>query len=149
MTDALERLPAVDLALLYPVGPLAVAAVVLHPGARLDPADLAGALAPVPGPSWPAAVRVVPGVATTAWHRPLVHPLVEEGLPPATAGSPAWARNAAGTGYVRLDRAALRRLAARAARAAAPDPAAAPSSADPAASPPGPTSDARPAGPPR
>ena len=119
VTDALERLPVVDLALLYPVGPLAVAAVVLHPGARLDPAELTGALAAVPGPSWPAAVRVVPGVATTAWHRPLVGPLVEEGLPASTAAAPAWARNAAGTGYVRLDRAALRRLAARAARASA------------------------------
>ena len=86
--DALETLPAVDLAVAYGLpaegdgaGEVAAAALTLLPGAELEAADLDGALAPLPVVVRPAVVRVVDEIPVTTWFRPRTAPLRAEGIP--------------------------------------------------------------------
>jgi putative long chain acyl-CoA synthase len=99
--DALETLPAVDLAVAYAVAAAgderAVAALTLLPGARLEAADLDGALAGLAQEQRPSAVRLVGEIPVTTWFRPRTELLRREGLP---AGEPGF-RLDAGTGAYR------------------------------------------------
>jgi putative long chain acyl-CoA synthase len=86
--DALETLPAVDLAVAYGLpaegdgaGEVAAAALTLLPGEDLEAADLDGALAPLAADARPAVVRVVDEIPVTTWFRPRTAPLRAEGIP--------------------------------------------------------------------
>ncbi|MGL6233974.1 MAG: AMP-binding protein [Segniliparus sp.] len=93
--DALDRIPAVDLAVLYRVKSgvreLAVAAVTLHPSARLRMADLQLGLGPLPPAQRPHLVRVVPEIPLSPTYRPLGHKLQAEGSP--RPGRGIWCRD--------------------------------------------------------
>ena len=71
--DALDDLPAVDLAVAYGVGPgdgsteLAVAAVTLRPGHELTARELAAATATLEPHRRPAVVHVVDPIPVTTW----------------------------------------------------------------------------------
>ncbi|MBV9799505.1 MAG: acyl-CoA synthetase, partial [Solirubrobacterales bacterium] len=114
--DALGNLPAVDLAVAYPVvplrdrHPLAVAAVTLRSGAELSTRDISAALGRVPEPERPAVVHVVDTIPLTTWFRPNTAPLREAGLPEPAPGKQAWFLDRAGA-YRPLTDAAWRRLA--------------------------------------
>jgi putative long chain acyl-CoA synthase len=117
--DALGDLPAVDLAVAYPLRPegrqsdLAVAAVTLRPGHSLDARELGDALERLPAPGRPDIVHVVDEIPVTTWFRPLTAPLREAGMPPADTGSGgrAWYRDRGGRRYRPLTPSARRRLA--------------------------------------
>ncbi len=118
--DALGDLPAVDLAVAYPVAPLrdrqpvAVAAVTLRSGAELSARDISAALGVLPEPERPAIVHVVDTIPVTTWFRPNTAPLREAGLPEPAPGKQAWYLGRAGA-YRPLTDAARRRLARAAA----------------------------------
>jgi putative long chain acyl-CoA synthase len=114
--DALEALPAVDLAVAYGVPrragapEVAVAAVALRAGRDVDAADLTAALHVLPPAARPALVHVVDGIPVTTWYRPLTTPLRAAGLPPADGTMPAWYRDDTVGAYRPLTQAARRRL---------------------------------------
>jgi putative long chain acyl-CoA synthase len=113
--DALETLPAVDLAVAYGVPAragereVAVAAVTLRRGHDLDGADLTAALGALAPAERPEVVHVVDEIPVTTWYRPLTTPLRAAGLPPADGSVRAWHRDARGA-YRPLTQAARRRL---------------------------------------
>jgi putative long chain acyl-CoA synthase len=117
--DALGDLDAIDLAVVYglPVaddGPsLAVAAVTLRKGHRLDGAALGKALSILPSAERPDIVHVVDEIPVTTWYRPTTGALRAAGVP--AAGRRAWYRH--GRGYRTLTREARERLLRRPARA--------------------------------
>jgi putative long chain acyl-CoA synthase len=89
--DALNELPAVDLAVAYGVstdgaaGQVAVAAVTVRPDEELTSADIDAGLQGVPVNARPAIVHVVERIPVTTWFRPLTSPLREAGVPGADA----------------------------------------------------------------
>jgi len=92
ITDAIGALPAVDLAVTYPLevpgGTLAVTAITLRPGMTVTVADLGEAVSRMPVGLAPDLVHVVPGLSLSASYRPTVSPLKARGLP--RAGRNAW-----------------------------------------------------------
>ncbi len=115
--DALDDIPAVDLAIAYGVKPdrgeyeLAVAAVTLRKGHELQVRDVTGALSSIPRPQRPAIVHVVDEIPFTTWFRPMTRPLRKAGIPQPGDGVQAWYRDASGGSYRPLTGAARRRLA--------------------------------------
>jgi putative long chain acyl-CoA synthase len=116
--DALGDLPAVDLAVAYGIRPegaehqLAVAAVTLRAGRRLDQRELARALAGLAAAQRPAVVRVVDSIPVTTWYRPITGPLRAEGIPEPDPHHPAFYRDATGENYRPLTATARRRILA-------------------------------------
>jgi putative long chain acyl-CoA synthase len=114
--DALGDLDAVDLALAYGVAPerggpeLAVAALTLRPGARINPRELGHALSALPPEGRPAVVHVVQDIPLTTWSRPRAEKLREAGIPEPGEGVQAWYLDAGGERYRPLSAAARRRL---------------------------------------
>jgi putative long chain acyl-CoA synthase len=94
--DALGDLPAVDLAVAYPVRPkrrrsdLAVAAVTLREGHSLSSEDLTAALGALDADARPDIVHVVESIPVTTWYRPVTGPLREAGMPKAGEGKQVW-----------------------------------------------------------
>nr|WP_169727328.1 alpha/beta fold hydrolase [Segniliparus rugosus] len=93
--DALDRIPAVDLAVVYRTQTagqeLAVAAVTLRPGARLRATDLQLGLGPVPASERPHLVRVVPEIPLSPTYRPIGYKLQADGTP--RPGRGVWCRD--------------------------------------------------------
>jgi putative long chain acyl-CoA synthase len=83
VADALASVPAVDLVVTYPVGSLAVTAVTVRPGHRLDIAAVSAALKELDAGERPDVVHVVDELPVTPWYRPLTRTLREAGLPSA------------------------------------------------------------------
>jgi putative long chain acyl-CoA synthase len=114
--NALEDLPAVDLAVAYglPVGregvEIAVAAVELRAGRRLRPEDLTAALAVLAPAERPALVQLVDRIPVTTWYRPLTTALRAQGMPAANGMRTAWAVDPRSGSYRPLTAAARRRL---------------------------------------
>lgn len=112
-TEALSRIPAVDLAATYgvdaPGGALAVTAVALRPGASVTAADLTEAVAKMPVGLAPDIIHVVPELPLTATYRPTVTPLRAAGIPKATRNS--WYLDADTGKYKRFTAAARAQLA--------------------------------------
>lgn len=92
ITDAIGALPAVDLAVTYPLqvpgGTLAVTAITLRPGMSVTVADLADAVTGMPVGLPPDVVHVVDHLPISASYRPTVSSLKAAGLP--KAGRNAW-----------------------------------------------------------
>jgi putative long chain acyl-CoA synthase len=111
---ALGELEAVDLAVAYGVpaaqdGPeLAIAAITLRSGRRVDAADLAEALAGLAPAHRPRLVHVVEEIPRTTWYRPRSQTLRLAGIP--EPGPLAWYLDASGRTYRKLTAAARRRL---------------------------------------
>ncbi|MGO9975485.1 MAG: AMP-binding protein [Solirubrobacteraceae bacterium] len=103
--DALGVLPAVDLAVAYGVKPdgaeheIAIGAVTLRPGERLQARDLTGTLSSLPGGQRPTLVHVVDGIPVTTWFRPITGPLREAGVPEPAPGVLIWQLDDAGERY--------------------------------------------------
>jgi putative long chain acyl-CoA synthase len=114
--DALEDLPAVDLAVAYgvpgktPGTEIAVAAVTLREGRELVPADIAEVLSVLDAADRPLVVHVVDEIPLTTWHRPITGPLRKAGVPPAESKR-AWYLDRAKDAYRPLTAAARKRLA--------------------------------------
>ena len=106
IVTALERMPAVELAVAYGV-PVAdgrevlVAAVTLRRKGRLDGDDLAVALGALAPAERPTVVRVVGDIPLTSWYRPRTAPLRRQGIPKASARRPVFVRD--DDAYVPLD----------------------------------------------
>ena len=84
--DALASIDGVHLSVAYPVdesdGTIVVGgAVVLEPGATLDPDALAEAVAMLDRSDRPTFVRVVDGIPRTTWHAVRTQPLRDAGIP--------------------------------------------------------------------
>jgi putative long chain acyl-CoA synthase len=132
--DALNDLPAVDLAVAYGVRPgdgsteLAVAAVTLRSGHELTARELAAATATVETHHRPLVVQVVDRIPVTTWYRPLTGPLREAGLPDPSARGDAWYLDGSGRVYRPLTETARRRLVKLARPAAGQAPSSAPPS---------------------
>jgi putative long chain acyl-CoA synthase len=122
--EALDDLPAVDLAVAYGLRPsqhgpeLAVAAVTLRPEHKLSTELLSRALAGLPEGSRPAVVHVIEEMPVTTWFRPLTRPLRQAGLPQPAEGR-VWYLDRGGRRYRPLTKAARNRLAGGKARPAA------------------------------
>lgn len=90
-TEAVGRIPAIDLAATYgvdaPGGTLAVTAVTLRPGASVTAADLTEAVTGMPVGPAPDVIHVVPELPLTATYRPTVTSLRAAGLPKASRNS--------------------------------------------------------------
>ncbi|MGY4709137.1 acyl-CoA synthetase [Mycolicibacterium sp. CBM1] len=88
VTDAISRIPAVDVAATYGVevadGMLAVAAVTLRPGTTVTAADLTAAVSAMPVGLPPDIVHVVPEIPLSATYRPTVSALRAAGVPKAS-----------------------------------------------------------------
>jgi putative long chain acyl-CoA synthase len=115
--DALEDLPAVDLAVTYGIArgngsDIATAAVTLRAGAKLEAADITAALAPLPRDERPGLVRVVDEIPVTTWYRPSTGKLRTQGVPDARPLTPAWYHDARKDTYRKLTEAARKRLLA-------------------------------------
>jgi putative long chain acyl-CoA synthase len=111
--DALGTLPAVDLAIAYAVPArggheLAMAAVTLRAGHRLDARSLSAALRSLPGFERPAVVQVVDSMPVTTWYRPHTGPLRNAGIP--GPGDGVWYLDRGGKTYRPLTASARRRL---------------------------------------
>jgi putative long chain acyl-CoA synthase len=97
--DALGELPAVDQAVAYGVRPdgredeIAVAAVTLRMGHRLNARDIGRALGGLAREQRPEIVQVVDRIPVTTWYRPITAPLREAGLPEPGEGTVAWYRD--------------------------------------------------------
>jgi putative long chain acyl-CoA synthase len=118
--EALGTLPAVDLAVAYPLlkagseRDTAVAAVTLQTGHKLHPRDLTAALGALPREQRPQVVQVVDEIPVTTWYRPITGPLRRAGIPnPADPpeGVQAWYLDATRDTYKPLTAAAHKRLA--------------------------------------
>lgn len=85
INDAVGRLGAVDLAVTYGVDvnghQLAITALSLCPGGSIPSADLSEAMSDLPVGSPPDIVHVVPEMRLSASYRPLISPLLAEGIP--------------------------------------------------------------------
>jgi putative long chain acyl-CoA synthase len=114
--DALEELPAVELAVVYglPAGEaeIATAAVALRPGRTVRAQDLAAGLAVLAPADRPGLVQVVDEIPVTTWYRPLTSALRARGVPEPAAGEgpAAWALDPRAGTYRALTAAARRRL---------------------------------------
>ncbi|BBZ76304.1 acyl-CoA synthetase [Mycolicibacterium anyangense] len=112
-TEAVSRIPAVDLAATYgvdaPDGTLAVTALALRPGASVTAADLTEAVTGMPVGLAPDIIHVVAELPLTATYRPTVTPLRKAGIPKATRNS--WLLDADTGKYKRLTAAARAQLA--------------------------------------
>jgi putative long chain acyl-CoA synthase len=113
--DALTEMPVVDVAVAYGVGTpggaeIAVGAVALRPGEKLNARELSQALSHLDPPARPLIVRVVAEIPVTTWYRPITVSLRREGIPAPGAGVQAWYRDASGATYRPLTQAAYRRL---------------------------------------
>src|SRR5205807_57096 len=103
--DALGELPGVDLAVAYGVRPdgaeqeLAIAAVTLRKGHRLNARELGRALGGVPAEQRPSIVQVVKEIPVTTWYRPITAPLREAGVPRPGETRQAWYRDAQKDAY--------------------------------------------------
>ncbi|MBV9721124.1 MAG: acyl-CoA synthetase [Mycobacterium sp.] len=104
ITDALGRLPAVDLAVTYGVSmggqQVAVTALMLRPGATITAADLTEAVDGMPFGLGPDIVHVVTKMTLSATYRPTVSPLRAAGIP--KAGRHAWRFDADANQFRRL-----------------------------------------------
>lgn len=109
--DALDRIPAVDLAVLYRARPgaeeIVVAAVTLRPAVRLRATDLRLGLGALPPAQRPQVVRVVSEIPLSPAYRPLGHKLQAEGAP--RPGRGVWLRDKDG-GYTPFTAAKARAL---------------------------------------
>jgi putative long chain acyl-CoA synthase len=98
--DALGELPAVDLAVAYGVRPdgaeheLAIAAVTLRKGQRLNAREIGRVLSGIPPEQRPAAVQVVKQIPVTTWYRPITAPLRDAGVPRPGEKRQVWYRDA-------------------------------------------------------
>ncbi len=96
---ALGELPAVDLAVAYGVRSderahqIAVAAVTLRSGRRLNARELGDALAGLAPDQRPAVVQVVDRIPVTTWYRPITAALRDAGVPRPGDGTVAWYRD--------------------------------------------------------
>lgn len=119
VTNALGELPQLDLAVTYGVpsgdAEVAVAAVTLRGAEEIDGPDLDAALAALPPRRRPLVVRVVERIPTSSWYRPQTGSLRAEGIPRAAEGRPVFHRDGE-SGYLPIENAARRRLAAGAGR---------------------------------
>ncbi len=94
--DALGDLPAVDLAVAYGVRQedsqrqVAVAAVTLRSGYRLEAEELDAAAGKLPVDQRPAVVQVVERIPVTTWFRPITRSLRETGMPTPAEGRQLW-----------------------------------------------------------
>jgi putative long chain acyl-CoA synthase len=117
LRDALEGLPAVDLAVAYGVprktgrDDVAVAAVTLRAGQELTARDIEAALEALPRGLRPEIVHVVDAIPVTTWFRPITGPLRQAGIPQAGRQARAWYRDPRDERYRPLTGAAHRRLA--------------------------------------
>jgi fatty-acyl-CoA synthase len=105
----IQRLPGVALVAVYAVaddrvGDQVMAAVVLHDGASLSPAELTtflAAQADLPTKGWPRYVRIAPALPSTATNKVVKRELIAQG---ATAGDGVlWVREERGAGYSVVD----------------------------------------------
>jgi putative long chain acyl-CoA synthase len=118
--DALDAIPAVDLAVAYgvPVGndgrEIVVAALSLREGRSLRPRDLGQALSALPSEGRPRIVHVVDRIPVTTWFRPMTQELRAAGIPdPDSKGEKAgaWFLDASGQTYRPLTEVARKRIA--------------------------------------
>jgi putative long chain acyl-CoA synthase len=104
--DALGDADAVDLVTAYgvPAGEheIAVAAVTVRKGHKLEPAALTRALAGLGDEERPAVIRAVKQIPVTTWYRPLAGPLRAEGIPPVGRQGRAWYWNGKRGAYAPL-----------------------------------------------
>ena len=112
VTDAVNRISAVDLAATYgvdtPDGTVAVTAITLRPGRTVTTADLTDAFASMPVGLPPDVVHVVPEIPLSATCRPTVSALRADGVPKASRN--AWHLEADTGKYKRLTSAVRARL---------------------------------------
>ena len=117
--DALGTLPAIDLAVAYPLlgagseREIAVAAVTVQPGQTLHQRDLTAALGSLPREQRPAIVQVVEEIPVTTWYRPSTGALRAAGLPQPGSGAQAFYLDGSRDTYKPLTAAAHKRLAAQ------------------------------------
>ncbi len=113
ITEAISRIPGVDLAATYgvqgPKGTLAVAAITLRPGLTVTVADLSEAVAAMPFGLGPDVVHVVPSLPLSATYRPTVSALRAAGVPRPSRNS--WYLDADTGKYKRLTAAVRAALA--------------------------------------
>jgi putative long chain acyl-CoA synthase len=113
ITEAISRIPAVDLAATYgvdgPRGTVAVTAVTLRPGLTVTVADLSEAVAAMPFGPGPDVIHVVPTLPLSATYRPTVSAPRAAGVPKPTRNS--WYLDADTGKYKRLTAAARTALA--------------------------------------
>jgi putative long chain acyl-CoA synthase len=97
--DALGEVPSIDLAVAYGVRPegrehqIAVAAVALRSGQRLNAREIGAALAGLAPDQRPTLVQVVDRIPVTTWYRPITAPLRDAGVPSPGNGTVAWYRD--------------------------------------------------------
>ena len=117
--DALGDLPAVDLAVAYGVRPegaeheLAIAAVTLRKGQRLNAREIGRAVGRIPPEQRPAIVQVVEQIPVTTWYRPITGPLREAGVPKPPQKRPVWYRDSSKDAYRPLTPEAYAQLVGR------------------------------------
>ena len=117
--DALGELPAVDLAVAYGVRPegaeheLAIAAVTLRKGQRLNAREIGRALGGIPPEQRPATVQVVKQIPVTTWYRPITAPLREAGVPKPGEKRQVWYRDSSKDAYRPLTPEAYAQLVGR------------------------------------
>jgi len=113
ITEAISRIPAVDLAATYgvkgPQGTLAVTAITLRPGLTVTVADLSEAVAAMPFGPAPDVIHVVPSLPLSATYRPTVSALRAAGVPKPSRNS--WYLDADTGKYKRLTAAVRAALA--------------------------------------
>ena len=106
--DALGELPAVDLAVAYGARPehsehqIAVAAVTVRRGHRLNAREIGRALAGLDRERRPAIVQVVDQIPVTTWYRPITAPLREAGVPQPAERRLVWYREPSKDTYRQL-----------------------------------------------
>lgn len=104
ITEAISRIPGVDLAATYgvqgPQGTLAVTAITLRPGLTVTVADLSEAVAAMPFGTAPDVIHVVPSLPLSATYRPTVSALRAAGVPKPSRNS--WHLDADTGKYKRL-----------------------------------------------
>ncbi len=104
ITEAISRIPGVDLAATYgvkgPQGTLAVTAITLRPGLTVTVADLSEAVAAMPFGPAPDVIHVVPSLPLSATYRPTVSALRAAGVPKPSRNS--WYLDADTGKYKRL-----------------------------------------------
>jgi putative long chain acyl-CoA synthase len=83
--DALGDVEAIDLAVVYGVDSLAVAAMTVRDGFELDPGQVGEVLDVLAEDAQPDLVQVVDEIPVTTWYRPNTSALRESGLPPDNA----------------------------------------------------------------
>lgn len=108
ITTAISLLPAVDLAVTYPVGTggekLAVTALTLRPGASVTAADLSEAMAHLVVGLPPDVIHVVPDLPLAATYRPTISAARAAGVPKPSRTT--WFLDAASGQYQRMTAAA-------------------------------------------